>query len=441
MQDHNSQSNRTLSFRAAWPIYAGALAYLLLRTPRALTHGYVYAEEGTVYLRYAWDAPVLRALLAPHQSYYSLYANLCTLLAARAFPLEWAALFLVWSSIAIQMLLAYTLVQCERFPGFKHKALAVAVCLSTVPTMNVALSTINAQFFLAIAAGTILISDTGRLQTRRACVLFFASLNGVVSCVLLPLFLLRAWQERTTVRMAQAGLLGAGTLIQVMVVLHMIRVQARTVIPHSTLKFVMGAFLINGPIAQFLTRWSGNIGCREMLSPRFQRWDNERWFAAESAAGLCIAIWLWIVWKGGLATRLLGAMAALSLIVSLSGALPANVQLMCGSGGRYFFLLNAFAGLGLILLAQERTQGRTALFARILVVCLLLSGWIDAGFGTRYVYVADWSQEVSLWRRDPQHKLRIAPEFWPAVTLAPQHDNANLPVWIYDSNTSRYVER
>jgi hypothetical protein len=288
---NNSQSQ----VKNAWLIYAGALMYLFLRTPRALIHGYLYAEEGTVYLRYAWDAPVLHALLAPHQSYYSLYANVCGVLAARAFPLEWAGFFLAWSGLAIQLLLVYLLVQCERFVGFKEKALAVAVCLLTVPTMSVVLSTINAQFFLAIATAIILISDAERLKSLRAAIILFAGFNGVTSCILLPFFLLRTWMERTRARLVQAALLSVATLTQALVVLHMARVQARTLVPHSALKFMAGAFLVNGPLSQFFTRWTGNMECRVMTSPKFLHWEGARWFATETAAFVGMAVLLFLL--------------------------------------------------------------------------------------------------------------------------------------------------
>jgi hypothetical protein len=63
-----------------------AFVILLARAPRLLLEGRIYAEEGTTYLRYAWNATPLRALLAPHQGYYSLLDNVPALIAARVLP-------------------------------------------------------------------------------------------------------------------------------------------------------------------------------------------------------------------------------------------------------------------------------------------------------------------------------------------------------------------
>ena len=92
-----------------------ALLVLFCRLPRLLLHGRILAEEGTTYLRYAWDATPLRAMLAPHQGYYSLLDNLCALIAARLLPLSAAALFFTWSAVAVQLLLLFLVVECEVF--------------------------------------------------------------------------------------------------------------------------------------------------------------------------------------------------------------------------------------------------------------------------------------------------------------------------------------
>jgi len=90
--------------RRNWIVLAAIFFLIFLRSPGILVHGRMYAEEGTVYFRYAWTENPLRALLAPHQGYYSLVPNACTLIAARLIPLPQAAVFLTWCALAIQLL-------------------------------------------------------------------------------------------------------------------------------------------------------------------------------------------------------------------------------------------------------------------------------------------------------------------------------------------------
>src|SRR5271156_4872663 len=82
-----------------------AFVFLFLRAPLPLVRGFLYAEEATGYLRYAWDAPVVRALLAPHQGYFSIYPNVVGVIAARLVPLEYVGIFCGWSTISVQLLM------------------------------------------------------------------------------------------------------------------------------------------------------------------------------------------------------------------------------------------------------------------------------------------------------------------------------------------------
>lgn len=437
LAEERGQNLQPVNSRGIWLIYLSAAAFLLLRTPFEVIHGMVEGEEGTTYLRYAWDTPVLRALFAPHQGYYSFFTNVCGIIAARVLPLQFAGYLFVFGELAVHMLLACMLVQCESFVGVKQKALAVAVGLLTIPTVAIVLCTTNAQFFLAVMSAVILISDAERLRTTRVLALAFAGLNGVLSCVLLPFFLLRAWSERTTGRITQAIALSACTLLQGAAVLSG---PGATVGRHSTFAFFSGAFLVNGPLSQFFTRWAGQKMCHTVGSAKLLHWQSVWWLGVELAAVFCVIGLLFLLWKGKTAPRLLGSAAVLSLLLCLARGGALDYELMCGSGARYFFTFNLFIALGLVLVSLQAT-GKTALAARFLVVCSLVSGALDLTYLATVPHSPVWGQEVELWRADPEHRLRIGPGAWPGIKLTPQHGEQNLPANIYDSTTAGWQDR
>ena len=173
------------------------LIVLFARAPHLLLQGHVVAEEGTTYLLYAWDATPLRALLAPHQGYYSLLDNLCALIAARVLPLSATALFFTWTAAAIQLLLLFLTVQCEAFRTPLQRWLALFALLLATPNFEIWLSLENCQWLLVVAAAVILISSTRRLFLLRSATLALGALSGVTTVPLIPLFWLKAWRERS----------------------------------------------------------------------------------------------------------------------------------------------------------------------------------------------------------------------------------------------------
>jgi hypothetical protein len=422
--------------RSSWAnslLYLIAFAFLCLRTPFQLIHGYVEGEEGTVYLRYAWDSPVWRSLLAPHQGYYSLFANLCGILAARVLPLEQAGHFYVLAQIAIGMLLVYMLLQCECLHTTGEKALALAVVLLVPSTASIVLCTVNAQFFLALVAGIILISDANRLRTLHIVVLAFCSLNGVLSSILLPLFAIRAWRERTTARKLQFTALLAGTLIQAIAIL----LSGANAGHHQPLATMAGTLLFNGFIYPFLGSKMMAEACKVSGSPKLGHLVGLWWLLIEIATFLYLAAIVFLTWTRGHAVRLLGLAAVLSLVPTLAR----GADIMCGGGGRYFYLFIAFLGLALVLIAVRSPKIN---LSYLLIAGLMVSGAVDVAnlrnsVGTTGLPI--WSQEVAAWRQDPQHPLRIEQSYWIGVKLTPQPGNRILPANIYDSTVPGWRDR
>ncbi len=427
-----------------WLLCAGALLFLCLRTPYELVHGMVYDEEGTVYLRYAWDATVRHALLAPHQGYYSLFANGCGVVAARVVPLEQAGHFLFGAEIAVQLLMVWMVVECERFAGVWQKLLAVAVALLTPPTSAIVLSTIHGQFFLAVMTAAILISDAERLRWARLAALGLAGLTGVTSCLLLPLFVWQAWRERARdrpqrmdARKAQVAVLGVCAVVQALVILTQPRDFHGT---HSTLRFYAGALLSNGVMDHFFTSWSYVEVCKAVGSPKLRNLQELFWLAVEGASALYLAVTAWLAWRSGRAARLMAAAALLSLAASFSRSLVVNMDLMCGSGGRYFVIFNILTGLSLVLVSQN-TRGLSALAARVLLACCLWSGARELEYIAIHPHLPVWSQQVAAWRADPARGIAVRPGYWPDVKLTREPGNQDLPANIYDTNQPGWRDR
>ena len=425
-----------------WPLYIFGLIILCIRTPFAIVHGAIWAEDGTIFLRYARESSPLRALFAPHQGYYSLVPNLCGLLTARIFPLEQAAHICVATELAVEMLLVYMLVQCERIPGFWKKALAVVVIVLSPPTMSIALDTLNAQFYLAVMTGVILISEAERLRFPRILSLLLAGLNGTLSCLFLPFFLWRAWKEGTRSRIAQAAVLSICTLVQLVAVLHLYdRRVIMTAGSLSKASYFAGSVLANGPVHQFLGLRSLIEMCRAVGSPKLQHWQTVWWSTLEVGAVLYMITFCLLLWKQGWVTRALGTVAILTLVLVEVRGGAVNSDLMCGAGPHYFYVFNLLSALALLLVAFNSSKVLSRAMIP-LIAAVVLSGLVDLYYSVGHHDRPIWSQEIAKWRADPDYRPRILPNTWPGVRIArTPGDSSGLPFEIYDSTVAGWEER
>ena len=195
-----SESRTTV--RQYWPLYLGALIYLCLRTPYEFLHGFVYDEEASVYLRYAWDARVWHALTGAAPGLLCslpkcLWPDCCPGAAAGA-----SRPFFVRRGDRSADAAGLHAGPVRELHGCGAESeWPWPLRLLTPPTASIAMSTIHAQFFMAVTTGVILISDAGRLRvSARMLTLVCAGLTGAASCALLPFFLLQTWKERTLAR-------------------------------------------------------------------------------------------------------------------------------------------------------------------------------------------------------------------------------------------------
>ena len=116
---------------------------------------------------------------------------------------------------------------------------------------------------------------------------------------------------------------------------------------------------------------------------------------------------------------------------------------MCGSGGRYFFIFNVLVGLSLVLTARHAAGGYLAGGAHVLVVlvrCCRGFSMLSKAIATRG-HLPIWSQEVAVWRADPDYRLQIRPGAWPDLTLTREPGGRNLPAGIYDTTNPGWQDR
>jgi hypothetical protein len=415
-----------------------ALLVLFARAPRLLLQGRVYAEEGTTYLRYAWNATPLRALLAPHQGYYSLLDNLCALIAARLLPLSATGLFFTWTAAAIQLLLIFLTVECEVFRTPLERWLALFALLLVTPNLEAWLSLENCQSILAVAAAVILISSAQRLFALRTATLVLGALTSVTTVPLIPLFWVRVWRERSRRALVFALSITLPALLQSAVLLHSIRAGTRPVSSHQ-----LRALVAYASSRIFVLPFTTGRGAQYYDTFLFYH-PGIGWRLALYLASACLLLLgLLLFRQTSRAALLLYFGAILSATFDWYGCLPCTYDLLLrsrGGEGRYFFAANAMLLLALVLAATRASPRWISRAAAVTLVWLLFTG-VFHYFRMR-PYLNDypaWSSQVRRWQMDERQPIVVAPGLWQTnpLHLTHQHpDRADLPANVYDSLTA-----
>lgn len=199
-------------------VAAGAVMYW--RAPSLLQAPRVWAEEGTVYLAFAYNHSWLQALIAPHQGYYGLFPNVASLLALAVGGVRYAPNVTTWLAFSVQLVPVAIVVwgTSSLWDHWYQRILGVLVILLAASSGEVWLNTINSQFYLAIVTFLILMEDMSKTRSARrwiyCALLLLCGLSGPVSCFLLPVFILKAILQRNRETTIQIGILGLCVVVQ-----------------------------------------------------------------------------------------------------------------------------------------------------------------------------------------------------------------------------------
>ena len=397
-------------------ILLAAVIVVLLRAPRLLFSGRVYAEEGTVYLQSAWNEPAGHALLAPHQGYYSLIDNLSSVLAARVLPLSWAASLFTLTALLLFLLTVYLVITCESFEGTFAKALGALACVLT-PSLDIPLTLEESQFCLAAAVAVIFVSDAERYRRLRLFTVLLAGLCGPVACAFVPFFWWKAARPRNRAALAQACLLTAGACVQGAVLLSALHSGGRTV--QATGRFAwLGAVLFQKTVLLvFATRHVatafGHLFARHasgasLLGCYVLALGGVALFVRQAKAGGRSAAWL-------------VALAGWLFSYSYLGALEKPMVLLTGAD-RYFFAPGLLLALALVLaFAKERPPVRYPVSGLLLGLVFLSGAANSVWYWSQEQDVAPaWRQQIERWRQNPALPVAVPPHGWKPMLSIPK---------------------
>lgn len=404
-----------------------------IRLPELLIEPRFWAEEGASYFSYAYNHNWLVNLFTPQYGYNTLYNSIATSLAALG-PLEYAPSVTTYLAFVVQLSVSTATIWWD-IPLLDSllKKFVIALFIQILAYPRIWVTTIGVQYWLCILSVLILLYNHNARDRKtffmQNCLLTMNGLTGILSCLLIPAFVLKSAKTKSRRVITQTTILILCLLVQVTVFLYFYlgndaSLNAR--FSDSDPIYVLGKmtrFLITMPFFEryifsspsgehldFLVRKAlSTITGPSIYSPRYN------FYLLEMLLGLSTILYLFILaYKKirQLDTQLL-AIAILSVTV-VSTYFSVNKS----GGPRYTFAPSIMIMLLVVGALNDKTISKTLHYIAVFLVILSMSNSLRYYRGNMMGGVAydaswpKWKEELKLWNADHNYPIRIWPAGW-----------------------------
>jgi hypothetical protein len=212
-----------------WGVFFSLLVLVFFRAPMLLLEPRLWAEEASLFLRYAYTHSFLESVtFIPQNLGYILFViNLPTAIAAHVFPLAYAPAVTTYFSLSILLVLFALILwgHSSVWETIGKKTLACLIILfAPSSTAEVWLNSTNAQVYCGLIAACLLLEDLRAISACRRwtyrVLLGFCGLSGVYTIFFGGMFLIKAWLEKSREALIHVGIVACATLVQVTVFLY-----------------------------------------------------------------------------------------------------------------------------------------------------------------------------------------------------------------------------
>ncbi len=401
----------------------GCILLLILREPRFLGSPRFWAEEGSRYFAYAYTHGWYDALAHADLGYIALWPNLATTIAANLVPLEHAPLVTTLFAAVVQVIPIMVIVWSNGafWNGFVTKVVGCFAVVFAPLSHEIWFNTVNSQFYFLLITLLVSIEDANAKRARRIMrrvLLVVAGLTGAVSLFLLPVFVVKAAQEKHRERVVQAVLLAACAVVQGAVFWssHAGADASRQVVADVPL---FAAVVWVQSIVMSTLGWERAASTsRLIISVR----DASRGTFVGMGIALLLAeaMMLWAVarrpWVKERWVLVLGYVCILVGCYAFSLGIDIAYLLGAGNGQRYFYVANVTFWLLLLqnIRIDTRDTARAWSIVCVVVLTIALVGGVQnyRRMGTEQRDWPRWQAEVAQWRNDSTYCPHIAPAPW-----------------------------
>jgi hypothetical protein len=203
------------------------ILFIVLRVPDLLLNPRLWAEEGVIFYAFALHHSLWDIFTTAHVGYLTLFNSIISALQAKVFSVENAVIISTYLGLLVQIIPVYIIVFTNnKFWDNPLKKIVCTLIVIVAMAPELYLNTTNSHFIFGLITFLIMIVSASQLSGMQKhlfrILLFVGGLTGPASIFLSPMFLLKAYRERSKEKYIQAGIISICAIIQAMVILYAI---------------------------------------------------------------------------------------------------------------------------------------------------------------------------------------------------------------------------
>ena len=394
--------------------------YTLFTSPR------FWAEEGGFWFSHAFSHDWFNTVFSAFFGYYPLFPIISTLLASRIVPLEYAPLITTIMAFCIQCTALMIVVWDKSIlwdTPFK-KVLMTMIILFAPSSAEIWLNTNGSQYYLTLISVLILLGDNaeGHLFKRYyyRILIAVAGLTGVLSCLLTPLFMIKAWQSRRREAFVHTGILVFCSVLQITIVWLWFNPDRSGLPDLPTAGIIIW-------VRNFLYPFSASLSakCSRCILEIQNLWGKNIFSMVGYGVLVIEVVLLWFFSRRNAKDKkilLLGSYLLLSFFSTYFAiAGPGNRMLLDTSvGNRYYYVTNVMI-LAMIFFSTDWQSKMIkericSGFLTVLLILGLLNGiYVFKNERLKKDSWPAWREEISIWRSNPSYRPKIWPTGWRVI--------------------------
>jgi len=213
----NTKLNDTIGFRVV--LVLCSIILIALREPALLLHPRLWAEEGCLFYQFALHHSLYEIFTTAHVGYLTFFNSIVSVLQAKIFLIERAAIVSTYMGFLVQLVPIYIIIFTRhKFWDSPLKKIVYILTVIVVAAPELWLNTTNSHFIYGLITFLIMVTPCVELPKLQKyffrILLIVGGLTGPASMLFTPLFLLKAYREKSREKYIQAGIMSICALIQ-----------------------------------------------------------------------------------------------------------------------------------------------------------------------------------------------------------------------------------